>query len=232
MRPVFEARQAEYASSGAAAERHDDFIQWIMDSYRADGKNFKAEEIVHNVFIVMFASMHGTSFIALQYLFSLIGTPGALAEIREEINRVSKDDLGKLPIWTRHALGELITLGSFMKETLRMTPFQEGKLLLYLLLLLLPIPLLVHKTSFSTYTTQLLSIGTPLPVTRIRTAFTSHPGPSYRSLNLRHNLDTNMVPNADTFDGKRWLRRRTGFDMSKFQFASMAEDAFDWGGSY
>ncbi|KKY39019.1 hypothetical protein UCDDA912_g00926 [Diaporthe ampelina] len=66
VRQVFEARQAEYASSGAAAERHDDFIQWIMDSYRADGKNFKAEEIVHNVFIVMFESMHGTSFIALQ----------------------------------------------------------------------------------------------------------------------------------------------------------------------
>lgn len=48
--------------------------------------------------------------------------------------------------------------------------------------------------------------------------------------NLRHNLDTNLLPNADTFDGKRWLRRRTGFDTSKFQFASTAEDAFDWGG--
>lgn len=28
---------------------------------------------------------------------------------------------------------------------------------------------------------------------------------------------------------KRWLRRRAGFDTSKFQFASTAEDAFDWG---
>lgn len=27
-----------------------------------------------------------------------------------------------------------------------------------------------------------------------------------------------------------WLWCRAGFDISKFQFASMAEDAFDWGG--
>lgn len=37
------------------------------------------------------------------------------------------------------------------------------------------------------------------------------------------------MPEADTFDGRRWLRRRAGFDVSKFQFASTAEDAFDWG---
>lgn len=48
--------------------------------------------------------------------------------------------------------------------------------------------------------------------------------------NLRYNLDRNQVPEADTFDGKRWLRRRIGFNTSKFQFASTAEDAFDWGG--
>lgn len=127
VRPVLEARQAAYASSGSAAERHDDFIQWIMDSYRAGGKTVTADETVQNIFIVMFASMHGTSFVALQSLFSLLGTPGALAEIREEIGRVSKNELGNSPVWTRHALGELRMLDSFMKETLRMKPFQQGE---------------------------------------------------------------------------------------------------------
>jgi cytochrome P450 len=50
---------------------------------------------------------------------------------------------------------------------------------------------------------------------------------------LRHNTDdaTNALgSDAGTFDGRRWLRRRAGFDASKFQFASTAEDAFDWGG--
>lgn len=127
VRPVLEARQAAFASSGARAERHDDFIQWVMDSYRAGGKAVTSDEVVQNIFIVMFASMHGTSFIALQALFSLVSTPGVLAEIREEIKRVSKDELKNSRVWTRHALGELRMMDSFMKETLRMKPFQEGK---------------------------------------------------------------------------------------------------------
>lgn len=48
--------------------------------------------------------------------------------------------------------------------------------------------------------------------------------------NLRHNLDPSSVSEAGTFDGKRWQRRRAGFELSKFQFASTADDAFDWGG--
>lgn len=126
VRPVLEARQAAFASFGAPAERPDDFIQWIMDSYRAGGRAVTPDETVQNIFIVMFASMHGTSFVALQSLFSILGTPGAVAEIREEINRVSEHELGSSPVWTRHALGELRMLDSFMKETLRMKPFQEG----------------------------------------------------------------------------------------------------------
>lgn len=48
--------------------------------------------------------------------------------------------------------------------------------------------------------------------------------------NLRHNLDPSVVPGAETFEGRRWLWRRHGFDTSKYQLASTAEDAFDWGG--
>jgi cytochrome P450 len=48
--------------------------------------------------------------------------------------------------------------------------------------------------------------------------------------NLHYNTDSSRVPDAATFDGYRWLRRRAGYDTSKFQFASTAEDMFDWGG--
>lgn len=49
--------------------------------------------------------------------------------------------------------------------------------------------------------------------------------------NLRYNLDpiNGLVSEAGKFDGKRWLRRQTGFSSSKYHFASTAEDAFDWG---
>ncbi|OTA55305.1 cytochrome P450 [Hypoxylon sp. EC38] len=183
-------------------KKHDDFIQWIMDSYRANGKSVTADEVVQNIFIVMFASMHGTSFIALQSLFSLLGTPGALTEIREEIERVAKSELKDSAVWTRHALGELRTMDSLMKETLRMKPFQEAT---------------VQRFAMTSYT---FKDGLHVPAGTV----VSFP-------NLRYNTDPTrpMTPEAGTFDGKRWLRRRAGFDTSKFQFASTAEDAFDWG---
>lgn len=127
VRPVLEARQAAYATYGAEAEKHDDFIQWIMDNYRASGKTVTPDETVQNIFVVMFASIHSTAFIALQSLFSLIDTPNALTDVREEIERVSKNELQGSPVWTRHALGELKIMDSFMKETLRMKPFQGGQ---------------------------------------------------------------------------------------------------------
>ncbi|CAJ2507701.1 Uu.00g088870.m01.CDS01 [Anthostomella pinea] len=175
VRPVLEARQAAYASRGAEVEKHDDFIQWIMDSYRASGKTATPDDIVQNIFIVMFASMHGTSFIALQSRFSLVGTPDALIEIRKEIKRVSRNDLKDSPVHS---------------SALRYDPytFKDG----------------LHVPA---------GIVLSFP-------------------NLRYNTDptTGLVPEAGIFEGKRWLRRRAEFNTSKFQFASTAEDAFDWGG--
>ncbi|KAF7536902.1 hypothetical protein G7054_g4175 [Neopestalotiopsis clavispora] len=201
VRPVLEARQAEYTARGDQSEKHDDFIQWIMDAYRANGKKVSPDETVQNIFIVMFASMHGTSFIALQALFALLSEPNALSEVREEVNRVLSDELKGSPVWTRHALGELKTMDSIMKETLRMKPFQEAT---------------VQRVAMSPYT---FKDGLRIPAGTVM----SFP-------NLRYNTDASRVPEADTFDGKRWLRRRAGFETSKFQFASTSEDMFDWGG--
>ncbi|KAI1114346.1 cytochrome P450 [Nemania sp. NC0429] len=200
VRPVLEARQAAYATEGAKAEKHDDFIQWIMDNYRANGKTVTPDEAVQNIFIVMFASMHGTSFIALQSLFSLLGTPNALAEVREEVERVSQNELKGSPVWTCHALGELKLMDSFMKETLRMKPFQKAT---------------VQRYAMTTYT---FKDGLQVPAGTV----ISFP-------NLRYNTDSSTMSEASTFDGKRWLHRRFVPGMSKFQFASTTEDAFNWG---
>lgn len=55
--PVLLARQAEAKVHGEAAEKHDDFIQWLMDEYRAKGEEVTADELVQNIFITMVASM-------------------------------------------------------------------------------------------------------------------------------------------------------------------------------
>ncbi|KAI1329406.1 cytochrome P450 [Xylariaceae sp. FL0255] len=173
---------------------------WIMDNYRANGKTVTPHEIVQNIIIVMAASLHGTSFIALQSLFSLLGSAGALAEVRKETEYVSNKELGG-SAWTRHALGELRTLDSFMKETLRLKPFQQAT---------------VQRFAMTPYT---FKDGLHIP---------SHTVVSFA--NLHYNMDTASPagPDPDRVDGKRWLRRRA-FETSKYKFASTSEDAFDWG---
>lgn len=61
-------------------------------------------------------------------LLNHLAHPAAQTDIKEEIERVKKDELGGSSVWTRHAVGELRLLDSFMKETLWMNPFTEGRL--------------------------------------------------------------------------------------------------------
>lgn len=85
------------------------------------------DEIVQNIFITMVASMHGTSMFCCSVLLDLLEHPDALAEIRDEIDHIRKADLSGGPVWTRHALGELRLLDSFMRETHRMHRFTQDK---------------------------------------------------------------------------------------------------------
>lgn len=42
------------------------------------------------------------------------------------------------------------------------------------------------------------------------------------------NLDSEVHPNAHTFDPKRWLRKREDIDPTKFHFASVSDDSINW----
>lgn len=202
VRPVLEARQKDFRANGDAAEKHDDFIQWLMDEHRARGREVTPDELVQNIFITMVASMHGTSTIAYSVLLDLLDRPDALEEIRNEIDRVRKDELGGAPVWTRHGLGELRLLDSFMRETHRMHPFTE---------------VTMQRTVLVPYT--------------FKDGLTVPPGLSVNFTSLQHSMDEDLHgPNADTFDPKRWFKKRQGFDTSKFQFASTSDEWLNWGG--
>lgn len=69
----------------------------------------------------------GTSTIGYSVLLNLLAHPAARAEIKDEIQRVKENELGGSSVWTRHSLGELRLLDSFMRETLRVNPFTEGR---------------------------------------------------------------------------------------------------------
>lgn len=204
VRPELEARQAAFRSAkseGRSFEKHDDFIQWLMDEHRARGKEVTPDELVQNIFITMVASMHGTSSIGYSVLLDLLANPNALADIKDEINRVKREELqGK--IWTRHALGELRLLDSFMRETHRMHPFTEATM---------------QRTVVVPYT---FKDGLTLPA-----------GISVNFTSLQHSMDPDAQgADANNFDPGRWVNKRQHFDTSKFQFASTSDDWFNWGG--
>ncbi|KAI3390271.1 hypothetical protein diail_10727, partial [Diaporthe ilicicola] len=207
VRPVLEARQAalrrvESEQRASTSENHDDFIQWLMDEHRARGKEVTPDELVQNIFITMVASMHGTSSIGYSVLLDLLAHPGALADIKEEINRIKRDELQGQQVWSRHALGELRLLDSFMRETHRTHPFTEATM---------------QRTVVVPYT---FKDGLTLPA-----------GISVNFTSLQHSMDKDVHgADADTFDPRRWANKRQHFDTSKFQFASTSDDWFNWGG--
>lgn len=195
-------RKAESEGTVGVSEKRDDFIQWLMDEHRARGKEVTPGELVQNIFITMVASMHGTSSICYSVLLDLLAHPDALADIKEEINRIKRDELQGKQIWTRHSLGELRLLDSFMRETHRMHPFTEAT---------------TQRTVVEAYT---FKDGLTLPA-----------GISVNFASLQHSMDQDTHgADADTFDPWRWANKRQKFDTSKFQFASTSDDWLNWGG--
>lgn len=207
VRPVLEARHAAFKkaksdSMGGPVEKHDDFIQWLMDEHRARGKEVTPDELVQNIFITMVASMHGTSSIAYSVLLDLLAHPDACADIKDEIDRVKRDELHGGQAWSRHALGELRLLDSFMRETHRMHPFTEA--------------------------TMQRSIVVPYT---FKDGLTLAAGLSVNFTSLQHSMDQDLYgSDVENFEPKRWAEKRQGFDTSKFQFASTSDDWLNWGG--
>lgn len=129
VQPVLRARYDAMSDrqSTEGTERPEDAIQWLLDEHAARGKKLTADELVQNVFITMVASIHSTAMLSLSVLFDLLDHPETLQEIREEIVRVKNEHMQSTGAWTRRALGELRTLDSFMRETLRVHSFTEGE---------------------------------------------------------------------------------------------------------
>lgn len=144
----------------------------------------------------------------------LLDHSDALAENRDDIERVRKDELDDTPVWMGHALGELRLLDSFMRETHRMHPFVEGRSATSAL----PSPQDTPRPSTSwTY---------PLAVTMQRKVLVPYnfedgptvpPGPSVNLTSLQHSLDADILgPDTDTFgysDGKRYMMRMSDMAM-------------------
>jgi hypothetical protein len=132
LRPVLEARIAELDNTAPQTmggkerheRRHEDAIQWLLEEFRARGKRLTPDTLAQSIYVIMTAAIDSTSSTALWMLFDLLDHPDAMAEIREEILRVSGGSADF--VWTRQALGELRVLDSFMRESLRVHSFTQS----------------------------------------------------------------------------------------------------------
>ncbi|KAL4879214.1 cytochrome P450 [Aspergillus karnatakaensis] len=127
LKPLIKDRVADYkkraAGGGKGKPGFNDGIQWLVDSYLADGEKVKVGSVMQDMSFLMSASLHGILMNGVTILYDLVERPEALREIREEIARVEEANGEKG--WNRQSLGSLLALDSFMKESQRLHTFQH-----------------------------------------------------------------------------------------------------------
>ena len=135
LKPVLDARRAELLQGDKkkkAGEQHDDAIQWFLEEYNALGKELTPDTLARGIYVIMTAAVDSTSSTALWMFFDLVEHPEALAEIREEIEKVTDGQDVRTFNWTRQTLGELKVLDSFMRESFRVHSLTHSKLNIHL----------------------------------------------------------------------------------------------------
>ncbi|KAI1127403.1 cytochrome P450 [Nemania abortiva] len=105
--------------------------------------------------------------------------------------------------WTRNALGDLRILDSFMKESMRLHSVAQ---------------LTMQRYAASPVT---FKDGLCIPA-----------GTQISCANHQVNLDPDLHPQAEQFDPKRALRQREQIDPNKFHFASVSDDAINFGSGF
>ncbi|KAI1406848.1 cytochrome P450 [Hypoxylon sp. FL1857] len=122
LRPSLEFRMSEPTSNAREeGAKYNDAIKWLADVYRARSKQFSADQLAQDEFILNVASISSASATALSIIYDLVEHPDVVEEIRAEITKV-KNEQG---IWTRQSLGTLWLLDSFMKESMRLHTLQQ-----------------------------------------------------------------------------------------------------------
>ncbi|KAI0867315.1 cytochrome P450 [Hypoxylon argillaceum] len=105
--------------------------------------------------------------------------------------------------WTRNALGDLRILDSFMTESMRLHSVAQ---------------LTMQRYAASQVT---FKDGLRIPA-----------GTQISFANHQVNLDSDLHPQAEHFDPKRALRKREQIDSNKFHFASVSDDAINFGSGF
>ncbi|KAG5720345.1 Ent-kaurene oxidase, partial [Termitomyces sp. T112] len=114
LRPIFEERlekEAEYGRDWPG--RPNDAFSWLLDT--AEGKQRTIRDLTMRILVINFAAIHTTSMAFTQILFDLAANPAFVPGLREEVERVIREEgLSKI------SFHKMVKLDSFIKESQRL----------------------------------------------------------------------------------------------------------------
>jgi len=162
-----------YAQHGKDwTDKPNDILSWLMDAK----PNQSIRDIVLRVLIINFAAIHTSSIAFTQVLYDLATHPEYVEQMRKEVEAVIKEEG-----WSKASVSKLRKLDSFVKESLRLSPFG---------------PLIMQRKTLKDFT---FSDGTTIPA-----------GNTVSIPLLSIHQDEENYTDASQFDGFRFERMGDG----------------------
>ncbi|KAF6804336.1 ent-kaurene oxidase, partial [Colletotrichum sojae] len=118
LRPVVTARRQAAREGDEKKGRHDDMLQWLLDSQDRFGEQ-SDRQISKYQLSLTFAAIHTTTAALTNAFYDLAARPELVPILREEIEEVIAEAGGQI---TAAAIQKMVKLDSFLKEIMRYYP--------------------------------------------------------------------------------------------------------------
>ncbi|KAK7044805.1 cytochrome P450 [Favolaschia claudopus] len=118
--PILERRlemDDKYGPNWPNADRPNDMISWLLDEARGHPQRRSVRTLTRTLLNVNFGALHTTTQGTLHALYTLAANLQHVEPLREEIESMIKAEG-----WTKAAMGKLVKLDSFLKESSRFVP--------------------------------------------------------------------------------------------------------------
>ncbi|KAJ7108676.1 cytochrome P450 [Mycena epipterygia] len=107
----------KYGRDWPNADRPNDLISWLLDEARGHPERRTVRILTRSVLNVNFGAIHTTTQGFLHALYNLAANLEYVKPLREEVENVVKSEG-----WTKAAMGKMVKLDSFLKESSRFSP--------------------------------------------------------------------------------------------------------------
>ncbi|KAJ7179450.1 cytochrome P450 [Mycena filopes] len=109
---VKERLQIEKEQGDAYPGRPNDLISWLLDV--AEGEERTVPALVQRILVINFGAVHTSASTFTHALFNLAAFPASVAEMREEADRIVKEDG-----WSKVSVAKMHKIDSFLRESQR-----------------------------------------------------------------------------------------------------------------